>query len=67
VAHRVPYARLSAAVLALLGGLVLAFTGPLGLALAAVAAGVGLLPWRWGLRKGHLMGCTMLPIILAMG
>lgn len=64
VVHRVPYAALSAGVLALLVALVAAFTGALGLAVLAVAACVGLLPWRWGLRKGHLMGCTMLPLIL---
>jgi TctA family transporter len=64
IIHRVPYARVSAVVLGLLVALVAAFTGPWGLALLAIAAMVGLLPWKWGLRKGHLMGCTMLPLIL---
>lgn len=64
VVHRVPYARLSAAVLAVLLALVAAFTGPWGLAVLAAATLVGLVPWRLGLRKGHLMGCTMGPLIL---
>lgn len=65
VVHHVPYGLLSAGVLVLLAGLVLAFTGMLGLAVLGAATLVGLLPWRWGLRKGHLMGCTMGPLMLA--
>lgn len=65
IAHRVPYALLSAAVLVLLVALVAVSTGLLGLGVLVVATAVGLLPWRWGLRKGHLMGCTMLPLIAA--
>jgi TctA family transporter len=64
IVHRVPYARVSAGVLALLVALVAASTGAMGLAVLGAATLVGLLPWRWGLRKGHLMGCTMGPLIL---
>jgi putative membrane protein len=64
VVHRVPYGALSAGVLALLFGFVLAFSGPRGIGVFAVATLVGLVPWRLGLRKGHLMGCTMGPLIL---
>lgn len=65
VVHAVPYAALSAGIVVALVALVLVATGPLGLAVLAVATCVGLLPWRWGLRKGHLMGCTMVPLLLS--
>jgi TctA family transporter len=62
--HRVPYRALTLATLLALAGMTWAFTGPWGLALLAAAALAGLLPWWWGLRRGHLMGCTMGPLIL---
>jgi TctA family transporter len=64
--HRVPYRALSLATLLALVALVGAFAGPWGLVLLLAASLVGLLPWRLGLRRGHLMGCTMGPLILRL-
>jgi putative membrane protein len=63
---RVPYPALCAAVLTLLAALVGAATGPWGLAVVGAAAVVGLVPWRLGVRRSHLMGCTMLPLIASL-
>lgn len=40
------------------------FSGPMGLAIAGVAAAVGVLPALLGVRRVHLMGALILPVIL---
>ena len=41
-------------------------TGLMGLAICAVATGLGLIPVLWGSRRSHAMGVLLLPIALAM-
>jgi len=57
---------LSAGTLLLLLVIVLGFTGLGGLAVAAVAAGIGLIPVMWGSRRMNCMGVLLLPITLNM-
>lgn len=40
------------------------FTGALGLAILAVAALVGTLPRRWGVRRSHAMGVILVPALM---
>jgi putative membrane protein len=63
-ASRVPYRTLVATVTVLLVLLIFLFTGPLGLAVASVATAVGLLPPLLGVRRVHLMGALLLPVIV---
>jgi putative membrane protein len=57
---------LSAGTLLLLLLLVLAFTGLGGIAVTAVATGIGLIPVMWGSRRMNCMGVLLLPITLNM-
>jgi putative membrane protein len=61
---RLDATRVSAAVLALLALLSLAFAGPLGLGAFVAATAVGLLPPWLGARRVHLMGVLIGPLIL---
>ncbi len=65
VVGRTEYWKLSAAVLSLLVALSFLFTGPLGVAVFAVAATVGLVPVRFGARRVHLMGVLIGPLIFS--
>jgi len=57
---------LSAGTLLLLLLLVIGFTGWGGLAVTAVATGIGLIPVMWGSRRMNCMGVLLLPITLNM-
>ncbi len=63
---RVDYRYLSAVTALVLVALVLALTGPGGLAVALVATGIGLLPVLWGSRRLNCLGVLLLPITLNM-
>lgn len=65
-AARVPYRLVSWGTLGLLLALVVGMTGLMGLAICAVATGLGLIPVLWGSRRSHAMGVLLLPIALAM-
>lgn len=65
LAHRLPARTTSAAALALVVGLEGAVSGPLGLAVLAVATLVGLLPHATGVRRVHLAGALAVPVIVA--
>ncbi len=56
--------RINRYVLIGLSGLILAFNGLPGLLVASVATMVGILPPRLGVRRVHLTGCLLLPLIL---
>jgi putative membrane protein len=56
--------RVNLVVLALLCALILLFNGLSGLVVAAVAALVGSLPPLLGVRRVHLTGCLLLPLLL---
>lgn len=61
---RVPYDRVARIVLVGLGALLFVLAGIMGVLLAAVATVLGLLPPRIGVKRIHLMGCLLLPVIL---
>ncbi|MCA1813357.1 MAG: tripartite tricarboxylate transporter permease, partial [Halobacteriales archaeon] len=63
--HRMPYRGLSAGTLLALVLLTWCFTGLPGMALLGLSALAGVLPWFWGVRRGHLMGCLLGPLLLA--
>jgi putative membrane protein len=54
----------SLSVLTLLGGLALAFAGPVGVVVYGVATLVGLVPGRFGSRRATLMGVLLVPLAL---
>lgn len=66
VLTRVSYRRVSWATLGVLVAVVLALTGMTGLAVCAVATGIGLIPVLWGSRRTNSMGVLLLPIALNM-
>lgn len=61
---RVPYRRLMFSVTALLAVMLFLFSGVSGLAVCAVAVSLGLVPPLAGVRRVHLMGAILLPVIL---
>ncbi len=63
---RVSYRTLTGATLCVLLGVVYGVTGWSGLAVAAVATGIGLIPVLWGSRRMNCMGVLLLPIALNM-
>jgi TctA family transporter len=56
--------RVNMLVLAALSALILLFNGTSGLVVASVATLVGCLPARLGVRRVHLTGCLLLPLLL---
>jgi putative membrane protein len=61
---RVDYRWISVGTLLALVGIVQLMTGWGGLLIAAVAAGIGLLPVMWGARRMNCMGVLLLPLTL---
>lgn len=49
----------------LVASLVAILSGPLGLGVLLAATLVGLIPWRLGVRRTHLMGCLLVPLLAA--
>jgi len=66
VVARIGYRSLSWATLGILLLIVIGMTGVAGLAICAVATGIGLLPVLWGSRRMNAMGVLLLPIALNM-
>ena len=64
-AGRVRYGRLATATAAGLAVAVGLATGPLGLLVLATATALGLVPPLVGVRRVHLMGCLLVPILVA--
>ncbi len=62
----VDYRAISWATLVVLVLVVGGITGPAGLAVCAVASGIGLIPVLWGSRRMNAMGILLLPIALNM-
>ncbi|MCK4444872.1 MAG: tripartite tricarboxylate transporter permease, partial [Thermoplasmata archaeon] len=60
---RVPYRKLVIGVLTYLVIMIFLFAGPLGLLIGGVATCVGLIPPLVGVKRVHLMGCLILPIM----
>ena len=66
VVARVHFRVLNAATLAILIGLIAAFSGPGGLLIALAATGIGLIPTLFGSRRMNCLGVLLLPITLNM-
>jgi putative membrane protein len=62
--HRVRYDLVARAVLATLAVLILVLAGAAGLMVAAIAAVLGLGPPLAGVKRVHLMGCLIVPVVL---
>lgn len=60
---RVPYKKLVMGVLSYLVIMIFLFSGPLGLAVGGVATCIGMIPPLIGVKRVHLMGCLILPIM----
>lgn len=67
VANRVPYRILGGGLLLFLVALLLLLSGVTGLLVAGVATVIGLLPPLLGVRRVHLMGVLLLPLVILMG
>ncbi len=63
---RVSYRRVSIAALALIVVLIVVVTGPMGLLVAAVATGIGLIPPLYGTRRLNCLGVILLPLACNM-
>ena len=61
---KLPYLPLVAGTILLIVILVFLFTGGVGLLILLVATFLGLLPVNWNVRRSHLMGVLLFPIIL---
>jgi putative membrane protein len=61
---KLPYQPLVAGTILLIVILVFLFTGILGLLILLIATFLGLLPVHWNVRRSHLMGVLLFPIIL---
>jgi putative membrane protein len=64
IANRFPYKKMVATVMIFLVIMIFFLSGPVGMAIAAVATCIGLIPPLVGLSRVHLMGVLMLPIML---
>lgn len=62
----IPYRKIGVAVIIFLLIILFIFSGILGLAIAGIGVCIGLLPPLVGVRRVHLMGCLLLPIILVL-
>jgi len=62
--NRIPYLMIVKAVILFLILMVIVLTGLLGLLVVIVSTAVGLLPPLVGVKRVHLMGCLILPIVL---
>ncbi|MFQ5908033.1 MAG: tripartite tricarboxylate transporter permease [Thermoplasmata archaeon] len=66
LAGALPYRKIVVAVVVLLIGLILLFSGAMGLAIATVATLIGLFPPLVGLRRVHLMGSLIVPLVILL-
>ena len=62
--HRVRYDKLARAILVLLAVLILVLAGAAGLMIAVIAGVLGLVPPVAGVKRVHLMGCLIVPVVL---
>lgn len=66
LAGAVPYRRIVLGVLSFLVGIILLLSGVTGLVIAAFATLIGLLPPLVGVKRVHLMGCLIVPLVLLL-
>jgi len=63
--HRVPYRKLVTFIIVLLVFLVILMSGPVGLIILLVATLLGLIPPTVGVRRVHLIGCLIVPVLFS--
>ncbi len=61
---KVKYSTMSKSIIIFLIVMIFVFSGPLGLFVGLVATCIGLIPPLYGVKRVHLMGCIIFPIIL---
>jgi putative membrane protein len=61
---RISYRSLALSIIIFLVILVLVFSGPLGIVIMLIATAIGLVPPLVGVKRVHLMGCLVLPLLL---
>ncbi len=61
---KIEYDKISKGIIILLVILMLMLSGPLGLFIGIISTSIGLIPPLSGLRRVHLMGCIIFPILL---
>lgn len=64
VHKKVKYSTMSKSIIAFLVVMMFLFSGPLGLFVGLVATCIGLIPPLYGVKRVHLMGCIIFPIML---
>ncbi|MFP4050481.1 MAG: tripartite tricarboxylate transporter permease [Thermoplasmata archaeon] len=62
--QKIEYSKISKGIIVFLIILIFIFSGPVGLIVAAVSVAIGLIPPLYGIKRVHLMGCIIFPIIL---
>ncbi len=62
--NAVPYTPLTCGIIILLLLLIILFTGIIGLIIALIGTAIGMLPTLTGVKKVHLMGVLMIPVII---
>ena len=63
--HKVPYRKLVTFIIVLLVVLVILMSGPVGLIILLVATLLGLIPPTVGVRRVHLIGCLIVPVLFS--
>lgn len=61
---KIPYTKLVAGTILMVGVLVFLFTGVVGILVLFVATSIGFIPVLWGVRRSHCMGILLVPIII---
>ncbi len=61
---KIEYSQISKGIILFLIILIFIFSGPVGLLVASVSVAIGLIPPLYGIKRVHMMGCIILPIIL---
>jgi putative membrane protein len=62
--NKIPYTRICMFITIFLVAMIFLFSGVLGLTIAFIATCIGLIPPLIGIKRIHLMGCLILPVIL---
>ena len=62
--QKIEYSKISKGIIGLLIVMIFIFSGPMGLLIGLIATGIGLIPPLYGIKRVHMMGCLIFPIIL---
>ncbi|MBS3782153.1 MAG: tripartite tricarboxylate transporter permease, partial [Candidatus Thermoplasmatota archaeon] len=62
--QKVEYNKLSKGIIVFLVVMMLALSGPLGVFVGLISTAIGVIPPLYGVKRVHLMGCIIFPIIL---